>query len=324
MPDIGVAIKSRGFSDGVAATMLEARRPSSRKQYQCYLEKWREFCSKRNYDYINTTIAIGLEFLQFIFKSKDMLSYSTVNTARSALSSFVNVESGNFGTHRDVKLFMRGVFNLNPPAPKYAEMWDPEKVLTFLRTWTPAKSLTLRQLTLKLVLLILLTTGQRCHTLTLLSLADLVITEQHYSFYVKGLLKQSRPGCPNTVLKLKAYPLDRRLCVFTYMKAYLERTEPIRGDEQKFLMTFQKPHHPPSRDTISRWVKIVLQLSGININIYGAHSVRGASTSAARVAGVPTEDILAMAGCTQINKFSKSNYQSIISNIFAEKDMGEK
>ena len=59
-----------------------------------------------------------------------------------------------------------------------------------------------------------------------------------------------------------------------------------------FFLTHQRPHHPATEDTIARWVKTVLHLSGVDIDIYKPHSCRSASTSHAKLAGVPLEDIM--------------------------------
>ena len=59
-----------------------------------------------------------------------------------------------------------------------------------------------------------------------------------------------------------------------------------------FFLTHRRPHHPASKDTIARWVKHVLQLSGVNVDIYKPHSYRSASTSHAQLAGIPLEGIL--------------------------------
>ena len=59
-----------------------------------------------------------------------------------------------------------------------------------------------------------------------------------------------------------------------------------------FFLTHRRPHHPASKDTIARWVKNDLQLSGVNVNIYKPHSYHSASTSHPKLAGVPLEDIL--------------------------------
>ena len=134
--DLRDIYQDRGFSKSVAETMLQARRSSSRKQYEVYLNKWRLFCNKKHCNQFNTTVNLALEFMQLLFDVKPRLSYSTMNMARSALSSYINIIGSTtpFGSQRDVKLFMKGVFNINPPVAKYAEMWDPDSVLTFLRT----------------------------------------------------------------------------------------------------------------------------------------------------------------------------------------------
>ena len=45
--------------------------------------------------------------------------------------------------------FMKGVFSLRPPEPKYFVAWDVRQVLDFLKTWSLAESMSLKQLTFK-------------------------------------------------------------------------------------------------------------------------------------------------------------------------------
>ena len=73
---------------------------------------------------------------------------------------------------------------------------------------------------------------------------------------------------------------------------YIERTQDIRGDSRQLFISFIKPHNPVTSSTIARWLKQVMELAGIDTNIFKAHSVRSASTSAAAMQGVTTEDIL--------------------------------
>ena len=53
-----------------------------------------------------------------------------------------------------------------------------------------------------------------------------------------------------------------------------------------------KPHKLVASYTIACWLKDVLGKAGIDVGIFSAHSTRGASTSAAVVAGVTVADIL--------------------------------
>ena len=59
-------------------------------------------------------------------------------------------------------------------------------------------------------------------------------------------------------LVFAAYPPDRRLCVVTYVRTYLNRTGLLRRKETGFRISFKKPHNKVSRDAIRRCVKAVL------------------------------------------------------------------
>ena len=64
-------------------------------------------------------VTVVLEFLTMLYKKN--LGYSALNTARSALSSFLvfaNTDSEKIGNHELVKRFMRGVFLERPTLPR--------------------------------------------------------------------------------------------------------------------------------------------------------------------------------------------------------------
>ena len=77
------------------------------------------------------------------------------------------------------------------------------------------------------------------------------------------------------------------------VQVYLEQQESLSVvTPDSFFLTHRRHHHPASKDTIPRWVKTALHLSGVNIDIYKPHSCRSASASHAKIAGVPLEDVL--------------------------------
>lgn len=84
------------------------------------------------------------------------------------------------------------------------------------------------------------------------------------------------------------------LCVLLALKEYLARTEKLRNDEKSFFISYFKPHHKVGRDTISRWIKNLLQQC--EISTFGSHSTRAASTSKALSSCVPIQEILKRAG----------------------------
>ena len=114
-------------------------------------------------------------------------------------------------------------------------MWDVSKVLDLPKTCSPVKTLNLKFLTLKLVMLCMLVTGQRCQSVHLMDIQHMSKGKSSYKFHIDKLVKQSRPGKPQPVLILPSYPVDKRLCVMTYLKEYLIRTEPVRTAEHTRL-----------------------------------------------------------------------------------------
>ena len=100
------------------------------------------------------------------------LSYSSINKGRSALSSILTIKNcGKLGSHPLVTRFMKGIlYELNKPKLKYTQIKDVSKVLDYLKTLSPVGQLSLKELTLKTVLLLLLVTGQRGQFIYLLSL----------------------------------------------------------------------------------------------------------------------------------------------------------
>ena len=252
-----------------------------------------------------------LHFLTELFE--DNCGYSALNTARSALSTFI-VLPGNIsvGNHPLVTRFMKGVYQSRPTFPKYTEIWDVNVVLSYLKTLSPVAKLSLKDLTYKVTMMLMLLSGQRIQTIQLLDLKDMTMSKSQFTFKVSSKVKHTKPGRHLQDLKFKAYAPDRRLCIYTYLQKYLVVTKPLRGDETKLLISFNKPHQAVSRDTIRRWIKQVLSNSGIDTNVFSTHSTRSASVSAANSKGVPLDKILSAGGWSRASTFSKYYNKPIV------------
>lgn len=119
-----------------------------------------------------------------------------------------------------------------------------------------------------------------------------VIGQKCQSVHLK--LKQCKPGKPQPVLVLPAYPVDKRLCVVAYLEGYLTKTESVRRSERtRLLLSYSKSHKPVSQSSILRWVRTVMVKSGKNTVHFKPHSIQAASTSAAIRKGIPLETIMA-------------------------------
>ena len=241
--------------------------------------------------------------MQFLVEFKSQVGYSSIATAKAALNSFVKINGKPLGQHPETTLFMRGIARQLPRTPKYESIWDPEIVVKFLRTWSPARVLNLLQLSVKTVTLIMLVTGQRPQILKHLTLDNMVQKQAVITFTVTENLKQSRGNSPATIIQLKAHP-DKRVCVVNYLKFYLTKTASFRTDRQIFLST-TKPHKAATLNTMSRWVKIGLQKSGIDTKIFAPGSTRAASSNAAINRGVPLQTVLKQATWQNKSTFTK-------------------
>lgn len=81
------------------------------------------------------------------------------------------------------------------------------------------------------------------------------------------------------------------------MTDYLKKTSAIRPlNEDKLILTTRSPYHGITSQTVARWIKQTLLASGIDTNIFSAHSTRHSSTSAAERAGVSVDIIRKTAG----------------------------
>jgi hypothetical protein len=170
--------------------------------------------------------------------------------------------------------------------------------------------LSLKDLTLKLAVLMALVSAQRVQTLHLLDLSCLTKgTEYKFSFGTP--LKQSRPGKAAPQVAFAPYPPDRRLCVIKVLKEYIVRTESLRKAETKLFISYIKPHGRVSKATISRWIRSGLTRAGIDVSMYKSHSTRMASTSKASAVGIPVETIMAAAGWSSAGTFAKFYHKPV-------------
>ena len=177
---------------------------------------------------------------------------------------------------------MKGILELKPALPKYTENWDVNIVLGYLRAAAPLRSLSLKQLTLNSTMLLCLTTGQRRHTIHKFDVNYIQEMSDRYRITICEELKQSKLGRHLAPTELLSFQSDKKLCVVEHLKEYLQRTKQLPDEHSQLLISYVKPFKPVSKDTISRWVKQVLEPAGIDINKYSAHSSRAASTSSCK------------------------------------------
>ena len=153
--------------------------------------------------------------------------------------------------------------------------------------------------------MLVLLSGQRTQTLTLLDIKNITVTSSCCIFYINGCLKHTRPGTHQGPLEIPAYLQDTNICIKAVLSKYLEMTKDKRGRETQLLISFQKPFKPVTVDTLSRWIKTIMSQAGIDIDRFKPYSGRTASTSAAKAASVPIHTIMAAADWSRESTFAK-------------------
>ena len=276
---------------------MQAWRQSTHSQYTTYFKKYLIFCKEQNQDPGTGDVQLLLKFLQSMIDQN--YSYSALNSAKAALSLVIHIPEEQKPL---LKFFMKGAFNKNPPKPKYKCIWDVSIMLNFLKAMGDNASLSLRQISLKLTMLIALTTGQRVQTIASLSLQSLFFTNAGISIILDGLLKTTTPQNRNTQIDLMYYP-DKDLCVVKCLECYLARIDSCR-QSNRVLVSYVAPHKAVSSETISRWLKQTLSDAGIDTTKYSAHSTRVAAASKAATK-LDIGNIMASVGWKSSKTFEK-------------------
>ena len=308
LQDLRPSLLNRGFSSEACDFYLASWRPKTCSTYEPYIRSWKSYADKHNIS--KPSSADVVNYLADL--AKQGKSYNTINVARSALSAYLNIHDlQSVGKHEDVCRILKGVFNDRPPLPKYTETWDVDTVLNLLNAWDNIQDLCLKQLTFRTVMLLALVSGQRGQSLHILSTSDITFGKDKCVITYNALLKNTKRTVHTAPLSLPCFH-NEKLCVLCHLKHYIELTKSLRTDKRLFI-SFHKPYHFISRDTLSRWIKSVLKLAGIDTNVFGSHSTRAASTSAAFTRDANVDNILQSAGWASDCVFKKF-YLKPISN----------
>lgn len=286
------AFADRQVPDTTLPVMLASLSQNTISQYSSSLKLWWHYCNGKGNDALDVQIFNVLDFLtECLGKGA---SYGTLNNHRSALSL---ISKNNLSQDDRINRFFKGVFKLKPTFPKYSYTWDPATVLNYLSKQYPHDNLTLEQISKKLVVLLALATGQRCQTLSLIKVSNINVTDERIVIYITDLIKTSGIGKKQPTLDLPFFRQRTCICPATIITDYIKKTCLIRPlKEDKLILTSKGPYHGVSSQTIARWIKQTLSSSGIDTNIFSAHSTRHASTSAAARAGVSVDTIRKTAG----------------------------
>ncbi len=319
----------RAVIDGLPAevqeTIASARAPATRKLYSSKWGVFESWCLTRAIDPVNCPVGPVLEFLQERLTTG--AAATTLRVYVAAIAARRELDEIPLGRHRLVSAFMRGARRLRPVRPTAIPSWDLSVVLEGLVTapFEPLESASDRILTLKVVLLLALTSLKRVGDLQAFSVSEICMD------FAPGLVKvtlRPRPGYIPKVLSTSfrsqvvtlhsfhpppfASSENERLhllCPVRALKLYVDRSKVWRKSPQ-LLICFGAGRRglATSKQRISHWVRDAISLAYEVRNLPSplslrAHSTRGVASSQALFRGVPLEDICVAAGWSSPHTF---------------------
>ena len=308
MANLRESFTSQGISPEAADLLLASWRSKTKSNYDSLFAKWAGWCQSRHRDPTTGPVEDIVNFLAELYR--DGYKYRSLNAYRSAISALHSKVDGQpIGQHPLITRMLKGVYNERPPLPRYSSFWDVGAVLKHIKKWGVNDNLSLRQLTLKLTMLMALTRPARTVDLSKLDISNRYFTASGVLFQPQHLSKQSRPSKPMADFFYPKYKEDETICPVVTLLAYEARTLEFRdlltNKKTLLFLSWIGKHEPVTSSTIARWLKTCLSEAGINTDIFKAHSVRGASSSTAAAAGVTTSEILQAADWSSATTFQK-------------------
>ena len=265
---------------------MKAWSEKTRMTYNTYLHKYRDFCNLHRVNILHPPQSKLCDFLMSLKNGKKKCSYQSVNVARCALSAYLPVlDNGQtVGKQVWVSRFVKATFREEPPEARYHEFWDVRDVLSMFRRWPDNKKLSREQLSFKLLLLMLLCSGERGQAIHAISVRKIQFQDDGTATCpLTKVLKTDGVGKRLRTLRLQPFPKERKLCQVACLKRYLKVTKPIRQDEDELFLRLKKrkgSYSAITQDTAKRWTLKTLNMAGIDTEKYKTHSTRGAMISA--------------------------------------------
>lgn len=292
--------------------LLAGNRGTTHSAYESAWLSWTSWCVERETNPLSNDLIPILEYLTALHLSGK--SYSTINLHRSMLSSTLDPINGlAIGQNPLIIRLLKGIYNENPPVPRYKTMWDPEIVLNYMKISGDNELLSFPSLSRKLVTILALSTYLRTSELASIDTNSVVISSTSASFTLSKPRKAQFNGALKT-FSLKVYP-DKRVCPVACLGFYVLVTDYLRTENNgnNLFIGLNAPHLAVTANTIGRWIKKYLGDSGIDTSVFSAHSTRGAAASKAAESGDSISSILSAGGWTRESTFARFYQRPLVS-----------
>jgi len=299
----------------VADRILAPQAKSSQKVYDAKWAQWVKWATNHHVDHLNPTLPNITSFLQSLFSQG--LAVSTIAGYRSVLASAFKFHTDlNISTSVELSALIENFKHERPPPSNLVPKWDLDIVLWSLmdRPFEPIhdeKAVPLTYLTWKTTFLLLLASGLRRGELHAIPYKGVSYPRDfsHMTFrpdpgfVSKTSLKTGlalQPFVIQSLEKIVGKEKERALCPIRCTRAYLKRTESIRGDRKLLLIS---PDVRMSKDisvnTISSWISSLISLcykqpsqTATSLSGRSTHEIRAYASSLVHKGCWAIEDIL--------------------------------
>ena len=217
----------------------------------------------------------------------------------------------NLGFVKPISRLFTYFYKIRPVVHRYNVTWDVGIVLKFLAKWHPKETLSLKQLTLKTVALVALTSSDRAQSIHALRVDYAQFSDEGLVFVIPSRLKHTRKSSPPSKIvcvKWDAPELNVEDYVLFYMQKTLKyrlKSWNLNKEDSKQLFLSHRTGRPVQRASISRWIREVMHLSGIDISAFAPHSSRSASISEATRRGASPQQILSQGNWTNLGTYQR-------------------
>ena len=298
--------------------LSKARVQSSHATYESRWKVFEKFCEDRGVDAFEADSPTVAEFLVSVAQSRQA-SVATLAGFRSAIGAVLRLSTGfNPGECPILSQIMKSFRRTQPLPAKRIPQWDVAVVLDALcKERSADEELSLHIHTAKVVFLVALASGDRCHAIAALSWppvfdeesVTLNFTEEFVpkSFFVKKNLSRVPPI---VVSKVETHEL-RQVCTVSALRSYVSRTRELRSPCQTSLFI---PHNLSkcknlSAQAVARYLVKLVHWAYSKENkatpVCRAHDVRKIATNLRELTSTSLTEFLGAGFWTSPNPYLK-------------------
>ena len=213
--------------------------------------------------------------------------------------------------HPSVLKYFKASFNLRPPLPKLSFVWDVQIMFEYFRNLGDNSQISDKHLSQKLLILLLLLGGQRLSSIFHFTIDRMIISSTSVTFSPEHVLKHSKPGHKLDDFEKRAYS-DPKLCILEFAKEYIHRRNGrAEKDQNRLFITYRKPYHAASIDTLQRWIRETLAETNL-IENFNPRNCRSASTTKAFNMSLDILDSLSKACWSNAKTFLQHHKKEIV------------